>query len=161
MQRLGLNQMQVAKVQLPGSRFPERADVYVCDNCGRDITSHLHPGRAHVRTPLGPSRYVCTCGQKYLTGTVEWDELSEWDKRAGIRDAIALGVISALFLGFSVLVRFAVGHRSLVALIFSAIAVLPVIALFMMWLDFMLGAIEIAASLWRTRLGRSFPVRRN
>ena len=35
--------------KLPASRFPEPADVYFCDKCGRDESRYLHQGQAHVR----------------------------------------------------------------------------------------------------------------
>ena len=64
MEALNLDQKQVGTKQLRASQFPEPADVYVCDKCGRDITVHLYSGRAHVQILLRPSRYVCRCGQK-------------------------------------------------------------------------------------------------
>jgi hypothetical protein len=67
MQTLNLDPMlSPAPIKRPASQFPERADVYFCDKCRRDITTHLYRGRSHVRQPLGPVRYVCRCGQSYL-----------------------------------------------------------------------------------------------
>jgi hypothetical protein len=75
MQALNLDPKQPPVVKRPASEFPEAADVYVCDKCGRDMTRHLYRGRAHVRQPLGPVRYFCCCGQDYLSGATEWDYL--------------------------------------------------------------------------------------
>src|SRR5262249_61613352 len=42
-----MRMLNLDRSQLPASKFPEHADVYICDRCGRDITSHHHRGRAH------------------------------------------------------------------------------------------------------------------
>jgi len=41
MDALNLDPKALSIKQLHASEFPEPADVYVCDKCGRDITSHL------------------------------------------------------------------------------------------------------------------------
>jgi hypothetical protein len=74
---LSLNLVTRPLITLPASAFPNRADVYVCDKCGRDITKHLRPGQSHTWAPMGRERYLCLCGQKYLTGAREWDHFSE------------------------------------------------------------------------------------
>jgi hypothetical protein len=71
MQALDLDPKQATVIKRPASEFPDPADVYLCDKCGGDITAHLHRGRAHVRQPLGPVKYVCRCGQAYLSGATE------------------------------------------------------------------------------------------
>lgn len=43
-------------------------------------------------------RYVCICGTKYVTGTVEWDNLSEWERTRRLRQGIGLLLILALIL---------------------------------------------------------------
>jgi hypothetical protein len=97
MEAMNLNPKQLCTKQLRASEFPEPADASVCDKWGRDITVYLHRGHAHVRMPLGPSRYVCRCGRKYLSGTAEWDDLSDWDKRQRLPD-IGLAVIVSVAL---------------------------------------------------------------
>lgn len=152
MEALNLNSRPQTS-RLPASEFPDHpAEVYVCDKCGRDITAHLHRGRAHVRQPLGPTRYVCRCGQRYLSGATEWDYLSDWSKRQWLMDvglAVILLVALALFL---VLIYFAVAHRSAVLLAFLAIALLFSLRLFPLFIAILAVPLEITASLWRTRV---------
>ena len=68
---------------LPASGFPERADAYICDKCARDVTKYFRLRPSHSWTPMGPARFVCRCGQCYLTGAIEWDHL-------GLRKGIAV-----------------------------------------------------------------------
>jgi hypothetical protein len=37
---------------LSASCFAERADIYVCDKCGRDLTKRFRPGQSHSWTPM-------------------------------------------------------------------------------------------------------------
>ena len=140
---------------LLASKFPERADAYVCDGCGRDITPKLHPGHAHVRQPLGSSTYTCHCGQKYLSGAIEWDQLGSWEKQQWMRDVwLAIIVVAALIL-FVLTGYVAIKRRSL---LLSCVMVL--LALFSIPLWSLFSAIlsipfEIAASLWRTSVARN------
>jgi len=83
---------------LVASRFPERADKYVCDNCGADVTEHLHQHAGHSAPPCGPTRYVCGCGRTYLTGAVEWDDLGPRERRKRFIDLFGVG--SVLFVVF-------------------------------------------------------------
>jgi hypothetical protein len=80
------NWLNLNRTELPGSAFPERADVYVCDNCDADITKYLRLHAAHARPAYGPMRYRCVCGTKYLTGTLEWDDLSSRQQRSRVLD---------------------------------------------------------------------------
>ena len=157
MEALNLNPEQLHTKQLRASEFPEPADVYVCDRCGRDITTHLHRGRAHVQRPLRPSRYVCRCGQKYLSGAVEWDNLSDWEKRQRLGDMGLVIIVSAVLAVFSILVYFAVIRRSIALFAFLAMAVLFLIPLFPLFIAILASPLEIAASLWRTRITGSRP----
>jgi hypothetical protein len=139
--------------QLRASEFPEPADVYVCDRCGREITAHLRRGQAHVWRPLGPLRYVCPCGQKYLSGAVEWDNLSDWEQRQRSRQTFGLLIIAlAILTGFGILVYFAVTRHSLLFLILSALAFIPSVVFFSLLVASLLDVFGIAASLWRTRI---------
>src|SRR5579863_7905493 len=156
METLNLYPIQLPKKELRASEFPEPADVYLCDNCGRDITAHLHCGRAHVSRPLGPSRYVCPCGQKYLSGAVEWDNLSDWEQRHRLVDVwLAVIVFIALAL-FSFLVYFAITHRSIVLCTFLAVVFLFSVGLVPLFMAILFFPLEIAASLWRTRIAPLF-----
>src|SRR5579864_5726835 len=96
--------------KIPASRFPEAADAYFCDKCGRDLTRHLHRGQAHVRQPIGPMRYTCDCGEPYLTGATEWDCLSDWDKRQW-RSDIGLAIILFALLLIPVGLGYMAWHR--------------------------------------------------
>jgi hypothetical protein len=151
MQALNLNPHQSPAKQLRASEFPELADVYVCDDCGRDITAHLFNGRAHVRQPLGPARYVCSCGQKYLSGAAEWDNLSNWAKRQWLGEVgLALILLTALAV-LVLFVRYAVTHHSIIVFVLSATVVLISIPLFPLFVAILGVPFEIAASIWRTR----------
>jgi hypothetical protein len=141
-------------LKLPASAFPSRADVYECDKCGRDVTKHFRVGRAHVWKPMGPERYQCGCGQKYLTGATEWDHLGDWERKRRVRQSFGLGVLfSALGSGIGLVVyaylRFGFGlHRG--ALVTGLIiAACPFL---LMNIPFWLGVIM---SIWRTRVGNS------
>jgi len=59
-----LNLDSHARIKLPASEFPDKADVYVCDKCGRDITERLQRGAGHTAWQIGTERYRCQCGEK-------------------------------------------------------------------------------------------------
>jgi hypothetical protein len=80
MQLLGLSEDSGGN--LPASRFPERASTYFCDKCGEDITEHFSVRCGHGSPPLGPPTFYCECGERYLSGTREWDHLGPNEKRA-------------------------------------------------------------------------------
>jgi hypothetical protein len=154
MQSLNLDPKQTVVIKRPASEFPEAADVYLCDKCGRDITAHLYRGRAHLRQPLGPVRYVCPCGQTYLSGATEWDYLSDWEKRQWLMDIPLMFILFALVAAYATVAYFAVVHRGLIMIVVS-LAGIP-FALVFLWLSILMAAIpfQIAASLFRTRVFR-------
>jgi hypothetical protein len=140
--------------QLPASAFPERADRYVCDKCGRDISKHFRGGRAHAQKPMGAERYLCRCGQKYLTGAIEWNHLGEWERARRVRDTFGLGILfSAMFsilglLAFLVL-RFIFDLRKGALIISLVITAFPFVLMQMtFWPD-------VVRSMWRTGVGPS------
>jgi hypothetical protein len=145
---IGLN-LSERKSQLPASAFPERADIYICDQCQRDLTEHFIPGQAHVMQPLGPERYTCECGRRYLTGAVEWQNLSEWDRRRRKVDAFGIGALFSVMLsipGLCVYFVLRLLHLPKVALFVAVfIAACPLVLSVTMFLS------EVLASLWRTR----------
>jgi hypothetical protein len=152
MEALNLDSRPPTK-QLPASEFPDHpADVYVCDKCGRDITAHLHRGRAHVRPPLGTTRFTCLCGQRYLSGATEWDYLSDWSKRQWLMDVGPAAILSATLALFSILIYFAALHHSTILFAFLAIALLFSLRLFPLFIAILAVPLEIIASLWRTRV---------
>lgn len=138
-------------ITLPASAFPDRADAYVCDKCGSDITKHFRPGTSHAWTPMGRERYKCLCGHWYLTGATEWDHLGDRERSRRVRDTFGLGVlISATFsvpglLAYLVL-HFAFGLREAAVITGWIITVLPFC---LMQIGFWPG---VVASMWRTRV---------
>jgi len=154
MQALNLDPKQSAIKRLPASEFPESADVYVCDQCGRDLTVHLHRGRAHVRQPLGPVRYFCRCGQGYLSGATEWDYLSDWEKRQWLRDIPLILILFAALAGFMTFGYFALVRRSLIMIVLSFAGVPFAMVFFRLFLIMSVIPFEIVASRWRTRASR-------
>jgi hypothetical protein len=135
-----------SKTQLPASAFPKPADVYVCDDCGRDITRRFRPGRAPVWKPMGTEIFECLCGQKYLTGATEWDHLGDWERRRRLEQIFGLGILfSAFFLVPGLVVYFTL-HRPRTAFITAfCIAALPFSLMFVPF------SLEVAASMWRMR----------
>ena len=138
--------------RLPASRFPDPAEVYFCDNCGRDLTKYLHQGKAHVWRQLAPAWFVCRCGRKYLSGAAEWDNLSNWEQRQRVRQ---LGVGLVLFALLSIsctLAYFGWRHRSVALLALLAIALIPSIVIAKLFGFVLLDTFETAASIWRSQL---------
>jgi hypothetical protein len=149
---LSLNLNSRPLVKLPASAFPNRADAYMCDKCGRDITKYFRPGRAHVWAPMGPERFQCRCGQKYLTGAAEWDHLGDWERSRRVRGTFGLGILFSIILsivGLPVYLVlhfiFGLGKGALIAGL--AIATFP---FFLVQITFWPG---VVASMWRTRFG--------
>jgi hypothetical protein len=137
--------------KIAASRFPEAADVYFCDKCGRDVTRHLHRGQAHVRQPIGPMRYTCGCGEIYLTGATEWDYLGDWDKRQWRADA-GLALILFVLILIPVALGYMAWHRRSVVLlaVFVAAFAFAIVCLRLFGL-ILVGFLDIALSIWRTR----------
>src|SRR5215472_3238292 len=86
------------KSQALASSFPEPADSYICDKCGKDITPHFNVPQSHSWRPLGPERYTCQCGERYLTGAVEWLHLSEWEKQRRLSQTFGLGALLSVMI---------------------------------------------------------------
>jgi hypothetical protein len=141
--------------QLPASRFPERADVYICDRCGRDITRHLHRGRAHVWQPLGLPRYTCLCGQQYPSGAVEWDDLNDKERRSRLAQIVGIGLAMGIpIVGFVFLVRAAWMYHSAILLGLSIAAVVPLAVFVALFTATGIDAVDVVASVLRTRVAR-------
>ena len=152
MQALSLDPKQPPPTQRPASQFPEPADVYVCDKCGRDLTAYLHLGRAHVRQPLGPARYVCRCGQDYRSGATEWDDLSNWKKRQWLTDIPLVFILLAGLAGYGLVAYRAVLHRSLLMIVLSLIGVPFAIVLLRLFIALSATPFQVGGSLLRTRV---------
>jgi len=101
---------------------------------------------------MGPDKYVCRCGEKYLTGATEWDYFSERERRKRVGDTFGLGLVfSAMISVLSVVVYLVlhfVFHRSREA--FAIAFFITAFPFFLMVVPF---GIEVAASVWRTRVG--------
>lgn len=147
MQGLNLNSTVAA------SRFPEPADVYVCDKCGKDITEHLHRGLPHVWRPLGPTRYACVCGAKYVTGAMEWENLSEWERTQRLTQGLGLLVILGLILTLiGALLYFVFNRSGLWLIVLAILSASPAIVCSALFVATALDLMEIVASVFRTRV---------
>jgi len=132
--------------RLPASAFPDWADEYFCDNCGRDVTKQLCRRESHSWRPMGAERFLCACGRSWLTGAAEWDHLGspERGKRIGaviIANIVFSGVaflfgLFAYFLSSEANVALAAG-----LITFSLLLLLQVKSWF-----------GVMASIYRTRL---------
>jgi len=150
MQLLGLDDVSLSS--LPATRFPERASAYFCDKCGEDITGRFYVRHGHGSPPLGPPAFYCVCGERYLSGTREWDHLGSNERR------ISLGTlgISALFaepiLGSLTAAALGIHSRS-PSLTIAGIALTLLTSPFSvaLWLSFLMVR-DIAASIFRTRV---------
>lgn len=143
-----------AVTTLPASAFPERANVYTCDKCGRDVTKHFHLVRGHVWSPMGPIRFTCRCGERYLTGATEWDYLGAGERRRRIGQTLFFSLLfSAMSSIFATLVylllRFVFDLRQTGFILALLIATFPFV---LMQLTFWPG---VVSSIWRTRIGTS------
>jgi hypothetical protein len=137
--------------RLPASRFPNPAEVYFCDNCGRDLTKNLHHDRSLVWQPLRPRWYVCQCGRQYLSGAAEWDNLTTLERKQRIRQLGIGPVLFALLIIPGFLAYFArYGSAALLAAL--AIALIPSILVARLLGFVLLDVFEIIASVWRTRV---------
>jgi hypothetical protein len=127
---LSLNPSAPRPVKLSASDFPNKADIYVCDQCGRAITKHFRPRHSHTSAPIGPERYKCLCGKEYLTGATEWDHLGDWERTKRGGDAVDIGILlsaisSLLGLLFYLVLHFALGVRNAAVLAALVIGALP------------------------------------
>jgi hypothetical protein len=139
---------------LPASSFPERADPYVCDKCARDVTKRFRLRQSHTWAPIGPARFTCRCGQRYLTGAIEWDHLGLPERHRRVWQTFVLGIFrSGIFSIFGILIDFALRFlfdlRQAGFLVALFITALPFV-----WLQFTFWP-EVLASMWRTRVGSS------
>lgn len=146
---IGLNLSQREKMQRPASAFPERADIYLCDNCKRDITRHFSPGKSHSGVPMGRETYTCDCGREYQTGAVEWDHLSKRERHFRIRQTHGLGTVFSAMVAVPAAILYVLSvtlfhwkGAGLAALLLSVVPFITLAGTF--WL-------EVAASKWRTR----------
>jgi hypothetical protein len=154
-QTLELNSFPPAEpvmAKLPASRFPDPADVYICDRCGTDITKHLHQGRAHVWRPIGSAWYVCRCGARYPSGAVEWDDLGPWERKQRAWQLGIAPILAALLLIPAVIAYFTFRYRSFVLLAALVLVLIPSAVFATLFGLVVFEAFEIIASIWRTRI---------
>ncbi len=149
-----LNLFSRPVTQLPASSFPDRADLYICDKCGRDITKNLRPGHAHAWAAIGPERYACSCGQNYLTGAIEWDHLGEWKRKRRVQDTLVLGIIFSAMSSILGVLAYVVMH-----FVYDLQKAALVTGLLIAAVPFVLMQVtfwpNVFASMWRTRVGAS------
>jgi hypothetical protein len=137
--------------RVPASRFPEPAEVYFCDDCGRDVTKKLHRDRAPVWQPLRPIWFVCQCGRKYLSGAAEWDDLTAREREQRIRQLQIGFVLFALLVIPVTLAYFALRYGGAALLAVVGIALIPSILVAKPFWFVLIDLYEIIASIWRTR----------
>jgi hypothetical protein len=148
-----MNVLDLNRVQRPASEFPERAEVYVCDICGRDITKQLPRDHAHASQILGAPFYTCLCGQKYRTGLQEWDSMSPADHWNFLLRAVVPGSLMGLpLIGFIFLVRSTYLHPGYLLLAICVVAAVPSFVFAIFFTIAGLEGMDIFASLWRTRV---------
>lgn len=138
--------------RLPASRFPEPAEIYFCDNCGRDLTKNLYPDRAAVWQRLRPMWYVCECQRKYLSGAAEWDDLATWERKQRIRQLCIGFVLFAVLVIPMTLAYFALTYGGAALLAVVAISLIPSILVAKPFGLVLLDLYEIIVSIWRTRV---------
>jgi len=82
---------------VPASRFPRRADGYVCERSRRDLTKPFPPSRGHTWSPTAPERFNRPGGKTYLTGTSEWDHPEQSERSQRFPETLGIGmVVSAI-----------------------------------------------------------------
>jgi hypothetical protein len=103
---------------------------------------------------MGPTRFVWRCGQRYLTGAIEWDHLGSSERHRRVWQTLWLGVLlSGMFSIVGTLIylplRFLLDLREAGFLVALFITALPFV-----WLQMTFWP-EVLASMWRTRIGSS------
>lgn len=146
--------LKLSLEKLPASAHPERANVYVCDKCGRQITKHLGTVIAHSRPPIGAERYRCKCGSRDLIGAIEWDHMGSVRRGQYFWGTFVVGLLLSFSISVFVFLVFLVLHvttRSDRPAIYVAITItaLPFISVHCSFWP------RIVASMWRTRFGSS------
>jgi len=142
-------------VSLPASEFPKRADKYLCDYCGRDVSKRFRPGRPHSQAPMGPTRFTCRCGKKYVSGAIEWDHLGDRERRRRIRETLLFGVFFSVMFSIPagliyLFFRFLLDLRRAGFLVACIVILLPFA---LMQATFWPA---VVASMWRTRAASGF-----
>lgn len=138
-----------ARTALPASAFPEWAEVYLCDNCGRDVTRFFCARQSHSWVPMAPERFACACGRPYLTGAIEWDNLADRERQRRLTNGLGLGFFLSLLSsvpGIGVYFILRIWSWRLAATAGLMMALTPFLLVNVpFWC-------EIAASMWRTRV---------
>jgi hypothetical protein len=145
---IGLDLGARLKKRLPVSVLPEWAEEYFCDNCRRDVTKQVHRRQSHSWQPMGAERFRCVCGHAWPTGAVEWDLLSNHEKRNRVNGFIVLNIFSVFFASIVALAGYFRSSKIDVALNAGLVALsLFLLFQFRSWFD-------LFASIWRTRVRR-------
>ena len=142
--------------QLPASRFPEWADLYICDVCGRDVKASIHRVRGHAGPSIGPERFTCGCGARYLSGMTEWDHLHRITRKSrtqGLMWAPIFIVLPATLL--VLLIQTAIQRHSVLLGVVAGMEGLVGLPFELFGIASMLDMPSIIASIWRTRFSKS------
>jgi hypothetical protein len=149
------NRKVEASTRLPASRFPEYAERYVCDVCGLDVASKIQRSSGHGGPSIGPERFSCICGARYLSGMVEWDHLHPFMRRQylkGLLVAPALLILPAAL--FVYLAGTAIHRHSILFGVLACVEGLIAIPFELFGIVAMFSLPSIAMSIWRTRISK-------
>lgn len=141
--------------ELPVSRFPAKADRYVCDLCGRDVTRKVHRVHGHGGPIIGPTRFTCVCGARYLTGMTEWDHLGRFMRRSRMRFLVFGSAFLLPLVLFVVLARSAWDHHSPLVFALCCLAGLFSLPFAVFGILELSTVYSIFTSIWRTRFAKS------
>ena len=95
---------------------------------------------------IGPTRYSCVCGHRWLTGAAEWDHLDRWNRAQQIRATL----VEAVFFSLLAAIPAALVYLVLMQWQGAEIAAAVIIVLPFVLLPGYFG-LEVAVSIWRTR----------
>jgi hypothetical protein len=145
---------EVSAGSLPASRFPERAGAYLCDKCGKDITKNFYVRKGHGTPRLGPPTFYCEFGERYLSGTREWDQLGTNEQRTTLRFLRISAILTLpFFISLAALVAGIYEHNRTLMILGTVLTVLTSpLSIFLAFCS--LEIRDIAASIYRTRVSK-------
>lgn len=152
MQTLDLNTQPTNKTVLPASHYPKYADVYICDQCERNLSKYIRRRSGHGGPAIGPEWSMCKCGKKFQTGKIEWDHMSERLRADNIRISFFISVLLAITMFIEYALAYS-AHQYQSSLLWAVFAILMLPSILVLVFTFFLfqSLIRIAASIYRTR----------
>jgi len=104
---------------------------------------------------MGPTRFTCRCGKKYVSGAIEWDHLGDRERRRRIRETLLFGVFFSVMFSIPagliyLFFRFLLDLRRAGFLVACIVILLPFA---LMQATFWPA---VVASMWRTRAASGF-----